>query len=82
MAKERAMPKIDPEAELAGVVRYTHYSFLVFGHAPIPIVKWMREQADESMAHAQRFGEWITMLGAHRSLEIGPLDRWRSSRAK
>lgn len=78
------MPKIDTdkvvnalnrllEAELAGVVRYTHYSFLVFGFARIPIVKWMREQADESMAHAQQLGEWITMLGAYPSLEIGPL---------
>ena len=33
------------EAELAGVVRYTHYSFLVFGFGRIPIVSWLREQA-------------------------------------
>ena len=26
------------EAELAGVVRYTHFSFLVFGYIRIPIV--------------------------------------------
>ena len=26
------------EAELAGVVRYTHYSFLVYGYNRIPIV--------------------------------------------
>src|SRR2546421_3297643 len=37
------------EAELAGVVRYTHYSFLVFGHNRIPIVSWLREQAAESL---------------------------------
>ena len=30
------------ESELAGVVRYTHYSFLVFGYHPIPIVSWLR----------------------------------------
>jgi bacterioferritin len=31
------------ESELAGVVRYTHYSFLVFGHNRIPIVSWLGE---------------------------------------
>lgn len=61
------------ESELAGVVRYTHYSFLVFGYARIPIVSWLRTQADESLTHAQQVGEWITTLGAYPSLEIGPL---------
>jgi bacterioferritin len=61
------------EAELAGVVRYTHYSFLVFGFGRIPIVSWLRAQADESLLHAQQVGEWITSLGAYPSLEIGPL---------
>ena len=61
------------EAELAGVVRYTHYSFLVFGYGRIPIVSWLRDQANESLAHAQQVGEWITTLGAYPSLEIGAL---------
>lgn len=61
------------EAELAGVVRYTHYSLLVFGFGRIPIVSWMRGQADESLLHAQAVGEWITALGAYPSLGIGPL---------
>jgi bacterioferritin len=61
------------EAELAGVVRYTHYSFLVFGFGRIPIVSWLRGQADESLLHAQQVGEWITALGAYPSLAIGPL---------
>src|SRR6476469_2905238 len=61
------------EQELAGVVRYTHYSFLVFGHTRIPIVSWLREQANESLLHAQLAGEWITSLGSYPSLEIGPL---------
>ena len=61
------------EAELAGVVRYTHYSFLVFGFGRIPIVSWLREQADESLMHAQQVGEWVTTLGAYPSLAIGPL---------
>ncbi len=61
------------EAELAGVVRYTHYSFLVFGYGRIPIVSWLRAQAEESLLHAQQAGEWITTLGAYPSLAIGPL---------
>ena len=48
------------EHELAGVIRYTHYSFLVFGHNRIPIVSWLREQAAESLTHAQQAGEMIT----------------------
>jgi bacterioferritin len=61
------------EAELAGVVRYTHYSFLVFGFSRIPVVSWLRQQADESLLHAQQVGEWITALGAYPSLGIGAL---------
>ena len=61
------------EAELAGVVRYTHYSFLVFGFSRIPIVSWLRDQANESLLHAQQVGEWITTLGAYPSLGIGAL---------
>lgn len=61
------------EAELAGVVRYTHYSFMVYGYNRIPIIKWLREQASESLLHAQEAGELITLLGGHPSLEIGRL---------
>ena len=61
------------ELELAGVVRYTHYSLMVFGYNRIPIVSWMREQATESLAHAQQAGEMITHIGEHPSLGIGPL---------
>lgn len=61
------------ELELAGVVRYTHYSFMVFGYTRIPIVSWLRGQASESLLHAQEAGELITQLGGHPSLAIGPL---------
>jgi bacterioferritin len=61
------------EQELAGVVRYTHYSFLVFGYSRIPIVSWLRDQATESLLHAQQAGEMITLLGAYPSLTIGAL---------
>src|SRR5213592_978165 len=61
------------EMELAGAVRYTHYSLMVFGYNRIPIVSWLRTQATESMGHAQQAGEMITSLGEHPSLAIGPL---------
>ena len=61
------------ELELAGVVRYTHYSLMIFGHARIPIVKWMRDQASEGLSHAVAAGEHITTLGGHPSLKIGRL---------
>ena len=61
------------EAELAGTIRYTHYSFMIYGYNRIPIVSWLREQATESMAHAQQAGEIITSLGEHPSLGIGHL---------
>ena len=61
------------EMELAGVVRYTHYSLMVFGPYRIPIVEWLRGQAQESLLHAQEAGERITDLGGHPSLRIGPL---------
>jgi len=61
------------EVELAGVVRYTHYSLMVFGHNRIPIVSWLRAQSNEALTHAQEAGEMITLLGEHPSLGIGPL---------
>jgi bacterioferritin len=61
------------ETELAGAVRYTHYSLMVYGYTRIPIVSWLREQANESIKHAQEAGEIITHLGEHPSLGIGPL---------
>jgi bacterioferritin len=61
------------EEELAGVVRYTHYSLMVFGYNRIPIVSWLRSQATESLAHAHQAGEWITTLGGHPSLAVGSL---------
>jgi bacterioferritin len=61
------------EMELAGVVKYTHYALMVFGYNRIPIVSWLKGNADESMAHASRAGELVTLLGGHPSLKIGPL---------
>ena len=61
------------ELELAGAVRYTHYSLMVYGYNRIPIVSWLRGEAETSMEHAQEAGELVTQLGAHPSLGIGPL---------
>jgi len=61
------------EVVLAGVVRYTHHSLMVYGYNRIPIVSWMREQANEALSHAQEAGEMITHFGGHPSLTIGPL---------
>ena len=61
------------ELELAGAVRYTQYSLMVFGHARIPIMSWMREQATEALTHATTAGEEVTSLGGSVSLGIAPL---------
>ena len=61
------------EEELAGVVRYSHYSLMVYGYNRIPIVDWMKANANEGLLHAHRAGELVTMMGGHPSLKIGPL---------
>ena len=61
------------EYELAGVVRYMHYSLMVYGFGRIPIVDWLKINATESLTHAHRAGELVTLLGGHPSLAIGPL---------
>ena len=61
------------EAELAGVVRYTHYALMVFGHNRIPIVSWLRGEATTCLAHANEAGELVTHFGEHPSLKIGAL---------
>ena len=61
------------EAELAGVVRYTHYSLMIFGHNRIPIVSWLRGEANTCLSHANEAGELVTHFGEHPSLKIGSL---------
>ena len=50
------------ELELAGVVKYTHYAFMVQGPYRLSVVTWLREQAKESLSHAEMVGEHITSL--------------------
>lgn len=62
------------EFELAGVVRYTHYSLMVTGPNRIPIVDFFKAQATESLTHAQQVGEILTGLEGHPSLRIAPME--------
>lgn len=75
MNKENLINQLNTilEHELAGVVRYTHYSLMVFGNTRIPIVSWLRGQAIESLGHANQAGEQVTTLGGHPSLKISSL---------
>ena len=58
--KQRAVEILNKimELELAGVVRYTHYSLMVYGYNRIPIVSWLKGNADESLAHAHKAASW------------------------
>lgn len=59
--------------ELATVVYYTHYAFMIYGHARIPIRSWFNDQASESLTHAQEAGDLIVHLGRRPEMGIAPL---------
>ena len=61
------------ELEMAGVVRYAHSSLMVTGPNRIPIVQFLQEQANESLAHALQAGEYITGFEGHPSQKISPI---------
>jgi bacterioferritin len=61
------------EYELAGVVRYTHSAMMVTGPYRIPIVAFLKEQATESLMHAQQAGELIVGLDGHPSQRIAKI---------
>jgi len=62
------------EYELAGVVRYTHSAMMVSGPYRIPIVAFLKEQAAESLTHAQQAGELIVGLDGHPSQRIAKIN--------
>ncbi len=62
------------QAELAGVVRYTHSSLMVVGPNRIPLVTFLKAQATESLLHAQQVGEILTGLGGHPSQGIAQIE--------
>lgn len=61
------------QMELATVVYYTHYAFMIYGHARIPIRSWFNEQATESLSHAREAGDLIVHLGHRPELGIAKL---------
>lgn len=61
------------EMELATVVYYTHYAFMIYGHARIPIRSWFNDQATESLTHAQEAGDLIVHLGHRPGMKIADL---------
>jgi bacterioferritin len=60
----------DLEREMAGIVRYLHHSFIVFGPNRGPLVQMFRTQVSDSMAHAIQLGEKITALGGHPTVRV------------
>ncbi len=60
--------------ELSGVIRYTHYSLMIFGYNRLPLIDFFKAQATESLTHANLAGEYITGLGGHPPLGIDSLE--------
>lgn len=56
------------QLEMAGLNQYLHFSFMIMGYNRIPIQKWFRDNATESMMHATTIGEKITSLGGHPTM--------------
>lgn len=56
------------QTEMTGINQYLHFSFMIMGYNRIPIQKWFRENATESMNHAVLVGEKITSLGGHPTM--------------
>jgi bacterioferritin len=76
---ERVTEQLDRilQMELAGVIYYTHYAFMIYGHARIPITSWLRENATESLTHANEAGEMIMRLHKRPALGIAALPTTR-----
>ena len=72
MIKEKILNCLNDilELELAGVVRYTHYAFMVQGPYRLSVVDWLREQAKESLMHAEMVGEHITSSVSYTHLTL------------
>ena len=59
--------------ELSGVVRYTHYSLMITGRDRLSLSAFFKEQANESLQHAQQAGELLTGLDGHPSQKIAKI---------
>ncbi len=74
--KEKAIGILNAifELEMSGVIIYTHYSLMIVGYNRIPIVQWMKEQAQEGLRHACDAGEMVVHFGGHPSLKISKIN--------
>ena len=61
------------ELELSGVVRYTHYSLMVYGYNRIPIVSWLKGNAQDVLcivvwrtSTLKSSVALVTFVGSHR----------------
>ena len=72
MNKDKVINKLTKifDLELSGVIRYTHYSLMIFGPNRLPLIDFFKTQASESLLHANQAGEHITGLGGHPPLNI------------
>jgi len=72
MNKDKIIDKLTTifDLELSGVIRYTHYSLMIFGPNRLPLIDFFKSQASESLLHANLAGEHITGLGGHPPLNI------------
>ena len=62
------------EYELSGVVRYTHYALMITGRDRISLAQFFKDQASESLLHAQEAGEIVTGLEGHPSVKISIIE--------
>lgn len=62
------------EYELSGVVRYTHYALMITGRDRLSLAQFFKDQASESLLHAQEAGEIVTGLEGHPSLNISIIE--------
>ena len=76
MNKEKVIETLSKifDHELKGVVRYTHYALMIFGPNRLPHIDFYRQQAKESLTHADMVGEHITGLGGHPPLNTGNIE--------
>ena len=76
MNKEKVVKAMSQifDHELKGVIRYTHYALMIFGPNRLPHIQFFREQAKESLTHADMIGEHITGLGGHPPLNTGNIE--------
>ncbi len=65
--------------ELAGVVRYTYYSLIAVSSKQIDLVDFFKEQASESLTHAQKVGEILTNLDGQSNLKLASIDIQKQS---